>query len=520
MSFSSHELLGYTINNYTLSKVLGSGANGIVYLATSSINHQKYAIKVILKKTENSDIPLEFPSSKIFIAKRTPVSQKSTYELYKSHFGQALFKEVIHHSAVHSHPNIISIIEVLESQQFIGVVLEYCELGDLFGALAERNWYVGNQDSARALIYQLLDAVEYCHSRSVYHCDLKPENILIDKDGTCLKIADFGLASTSLLCKDFGRGSSYYMSPENIATNVIYQKRSTASRSNPSLEAPKTREPLRSKGYPKSASDVWALGVIFLNLLFGRNPWKTACIQSDHAYRDYAANYNSLKEILPVSEELNKIMALVFDPDPYRRISIACFRAKLSMCEVFINPYKQFSWFKPCQELPSPVSIVIDSSEGEMDINNSGMLSEITQGEIEKLQEHFFNVVLTNAEHASWTPRQGKATTSSSKVYTFHDPSTVSPPTSDSSLASSPYNYGSTQTSEDSDATTINSASTCYSSKAKLKYANPKTLTLLYPFSHDKHSQTSFDFGGKIGLYHPSSSIDNLCTIESERSNV
>ena len=49
--------------------------------------------------------------------------------------------------------------------------------------------------------------VEYCHMQSVYHCDLKPENILVGAGGI-LKLADFGLASTSPISVDFGRGSA------------------------------------------------------------------------------------------------------------------------------------------------------------------------------------------------------------------------------------------------------------------------------------------------------------------------
>uniref|UniRef100_A0A804NFW5 Protein kinase domain-containing protein n=1 Tax=Zea mays TaxID=4577 RepID=A0A804NFW5_MAIZE len=50
------------------------------------------------------------------------------------------------------------------------------------------------EDEARIYFHQLINAVDYCHSRGVYHRDLKPENLLLDSNGA-LKVSDFGLSA-------------------------------------------------------------------------------------------------------------------------------------------------------------------------------------------------------------------------------------------------------------------------------------------------------------------------------------
>lgn len=52
------------------------------------------------------------------------------------------------------------------------------------------------EEQAKSIIYQLLLALDYCHSSRVIHRDLKPQNILINRDNSSIKLADFGLART------------------------------------------------------------------------------------------------------------------------------------------------------------------------------------------------------------------------------------------------------------------------------------------------------------------------------------
>lgn len=399
--------VGSILNDtYYLAKVLGSGACGTVYYAKNLKNGQEVAIKTMIKPTPGycMGIPISSKYDEInsndfknvyqcrqkqgnhTIDQRniqaSPINF-SRFELERFQYHQiktgseecvksvssnkALLNEILLHSSVQNHPNILPIIEVLDSYYFLFVVLEYCPLGDLFGAITERNWYVGDDQCVKKMFIQLLDAVEYCHENGVYHCDLKPENIMVDKNGQLLKIADFGLASKNHICTVFGRGSSYYMAPETIPENLMYRQTSKKNETdhldsnNDVLSVQKKadiehrkryhnqrrlKRPLQSKGYPRSASDVWALGVVLLNLTFGRNPWKKASLVEDSAYRDYSINSDTLRCFLPVSPELNQIMAQIFHPDPYKRIKIPKLREWITKCSQFTCPTNEFSWYK------------------------------------------------------------------------------------------------------------------------------------------------------------------------------
>lgn len=409
-ALTTADKVGYVLNNtYYLAKVLGSGACGTVYYAKSLVDGREVAIKTMLKPAPGFNMGIPIPpttqttnthnsskssqnrresSNNVAFRQRNieavpicfsrPELERFQYIQLKTgseqvvkdmYANKALFTEVSLHSSVHNHPNIVKIIEVLDSYGYLFVVLEYCSLGDLFTAITERNWYVGNDEYVKIMFTQLLNAVGYCHNNGVYHCDLKPENVMVINNGRELKIADFGLASKTPICTVFGRGSSYYMAPETIPENQIYRQVSKpgerdlteSSKDNKVLQMQikadlehrkryhnqrRAKRPLQSKGYPRSASDVWALGVILLNLIFGRNPWKKASLVEDPAYRDYSSNPETLRAVLPVSHELNLIMAQIFHPNPYRRIKIPALKILINKCDRLTNPTAEFPWFK------------------------------------------------------------------------------------------------------------------------------------------------------------------------------
>ncbi|QRV97777.1 Serine/threonine-protein kinase [Ceratobasidium sp. AG-Ba] len=196
-------------------------------------------------------------------------------------------------------------LPILESgvrEELVYMVLSYVGGGDLFTMIADRQRYIGQDALVTDVFLQLLDAVEWCHEQGVKHRDLKPENILCEADGRRVVISDFGLATTERSSRDFGCGSSYYMSPECYGDPLA---------------------PATVPNYDTLANDVWTLGVVLVNLTTGRNPWEAASPQ-DPTFKSFCADpSNFLMSILPITPQANEVFTRVFERDQTRRCSLA-----------------------------------------------------------------------------------------------------------------------------------------------------------------------------------------------------
>jgi serine/threonine protein kinase len=245
-------------------------------------------------------------------------------------------REIKLHHLASRHPNVVSLVRIMDSLDCTFVVIEFCPEGDLFSSITERGHFVGNDFLAKQAFLQILDAVMYCHSVGIYHRDLKPENILVTDLGRTVKLADFGLATTDYVTTDFGCGSTFYMSPE--------------------CQQPSPRP---YACYLSAPNDVWSLGVILVNLTCGRNPWKRASPE-DSTFRAYLKDQSFLKSILPLSTELDSILRRIFEIDPTKRITLPELRELIIRCPRFttrsnalpVTPPPEPFEFEQYQQLP------------------------------------------------------------------------------------------------------------------------------------------------------------------------
>lgn len=143
-----------------------------------------------------------------------------------------------------NHPNIIKMMGLYESKQYIYIVMEMLKGGELFERIVGRPRFT--ELEAAKLMRPLLESVAYLHDLGIVHRDLKPENILCGEELEDLKIADFGLSKMILPKEkmDAACGTLSYVAPEVLTM----------------------------QGYGKEA-DLWSVGVILFLLLCGKLPF-------------------------------------------------------------------------------------------------------------------------------------------------------------------------------------------------------------------------------------------------------
>ncbi|XP_008309937.1 death-associated protein kinase 2 isoform X2 [Cynoglossus semilaevis] len=145
------------------------------------------------------------------------------------------------------HPNVISLHDVYESRTDVVLILELVSGGELFDFLAQKETL--SEEEATQFIKQVLDGVQYLHSKRIAHFDLKPENImLLDRNIPLprIKLIDFGLAHKIEAGTEF---KNIFGTPEFVAPEIV------------------NYEPLGLE------ADMWSIGVITYILLSGASPF-------------------------------------------------------------------------------------------------------------------------------------------------------------------------------------------------------------------------------------------------------
>ncbi|XP_055960246.1 CBL-interacting serine/threonine-protein kinase 8 isoform X3 [Mercurialis annua] len=188
------------------------------------------------------------------------------------------------------HPYVVRLHEVLASRTKIYIILEFITGGELFDKIVHHGRL--SEAEARRYFQQLIDGVDYCHSKGVYHRDLKPENLLLDSQEN-LKISDFGLSA----------------SPEEGVSLL----RTTCG--TPNYVAP---EVLSHKGYDGAVADVWSCGVILYVLMAGYLPFDELDLTTLYSKIERAEF--SCPSWFPVGAK--SLIHKILDPKPATRITI------------------------------------------------------------------------------------------------------------------------------------------------------------------------------------------------------
>ncbi|KAL1873088.1 hypothetical protein VTK73DRAFT_1140 [Phialemonium thermophilum] len=227
------------VKDFSFGRVLGEGSYSTVYLATDRQTLREYAVKILEKKHIIKEKKIKYVNI-----------EKNTL------------------NRLTEHPGIVRLYYTFQDENSLYYVLDLCNGGELLGVLKKTGTF--DVECTRFYGAQILDAIEYMHSRGVIHRDLKPENVLLD-DQMHIKITDFG---TAKLLRDPREprppgqadgidGMQDQAAEDDRAASFV----GTAEYVSPELLTNKT------VGKP---SDLWAYGCIIYQLLAGRPPFKAA----------------------------------------------------------------------------------------------------------------------------------------------------------------------------------------------------------------------------------------------------
>ncbi|KAK7683123.1 hypothetical protein QCA50_013796 [Cerrena zonata] len=214
-------------------------------------------------------------------------------------------REVINHKAVSSHPNIVTFRECIPHRpDYVYLIMDYCPGGTLFSLLSTTAIFARNDTLVKSMLLQLVSAIEFCHAHKVFHRDLKPENVLVNDDFTKVYLTDFGLSTNFEESTTFRLGSRHYMSPECLNKNHM------------------------ASSYSSRRSDIWALGVIIVNMVTGRCPWDQAAFD-DPCFASYMRNRSFLRKQLPISKATNGLLRAIFTPNPSMSINLRTLKQRI-----------------------------------------------------------------------------------------------------------------------------------------------------------------------------------------------
>jgi len=245
----------WDLKDFEVGRPLGKGKFGNVYLARTKEFHIPVALKILFKS-----------------------------QVSKCNVEHQVIREIEIQSHL-KHPNILRLHNYFHDDKRIYLILEYALNGELYKHLqAEKKF---DEPRTAKYIYQVCDALNYCHQNNVIHRDIKPENILMDQNGD-LKIADFGWSIKSNKNRMTLCGTLDYLPPEMVS----------------------------AKDHGKEV-DYWAVGVLCYEFLCGKPAFETETSKQTYALIQ-TAKYTFPQHVSADAQHLIKRLLVV---DPLKRLN-------------------------------------------------------------------------------------------------------------------------------------------------------------------------------------------------------
>src|SRR5213592_4261595 len=221
-------LVGRTIGHYKISKRIGTGGMGDVYLATDMTAGRKAALKLL---------PMRFTGDAERLKR---------------------FQQEAHAVVGLNHPNILTVYEIGEDHSTHYIASELIEGETLRQRLMRGRMEVGE---AVNIAIQVASALAAAHETGIVHRDIKPENIMLRPDGY-VKVLDFGIAKLA--------ESAFAEATADEAESVTLAGTNLGS----ILGTVRYMSPEQARGAPvDKGTDIWSLGVVLYEMVTGQAPF-------------------------------------------------------------------------------------------------------------------------------------------------------------------------------------------------------------------------------------------------------
>ncbi len=299
----------YLQDRYEILSLIGTGGMAEVYQAKCHTLNRLVAIKVLKD---------EYSQDSNFVSK---------------------FKMEAQAAAGLSHPNIVSVYDVVDDGALHYIVMELIE-GITLKSYIHKKGHLGVKETIGIAI-QVAQGIAAAHDQHIVHRDIKPQNMIISRDGK-VKVADFGIARgvSSQTVGTNAVGSVHYISPEQARGS-----------------------------YSDARSDIYSLGITMFEMATGRVPFdgeNTVVIALAHLENQVPRPSSINPEITP---SLDRIILTCTNKKPEKRYQSA-YELIADLRHALVDPEDSYLKKEPEYDETSP-TVVRDKDELNLIIDSN-----------------------------------------------------------------------------------------------------------------------------------------------------